>query len=206
MFGFIAGLLGDAIAPLVDRIAVASARLLRKAALFAVAGLCLLVVLIALTIAFDLWIASLAGPIVGALAVAGVYLLVAIIAIVLALKEDAPAKATAAPAEEAAAAHSAMNDQIDQFTAPILALLQRFGLRQEQLAVFAGASLAKRLGPLPLVGCAIVAGFVVGRLWKSWRHVLEAGLALSPFLAEIFANRQAEGEETPAPEGPAQGA
>ncbi len=200
MFGFVASLLGDAVAPLLDAAAEFSARLLRKLALFLAAALCMLVVLIALTIAFDLWIASLAGPIVGALAVAGVYLLVAVLAVVLALRDPRPAAAPADPAAATAAApkNPQLGAQIDQFTKPILDVLQRFGLKREQLAVFAGATMAKRLGPLPLVGCAIVVGFLVGRLWKSWRHALEAGLALSPFFTDLFAGKPEPGTEPPA--------
>ena len=52
----------------------------------------LVVVIIALTIAFDLWVASKAGPIVGALAVAGLYLVVGAGAVGLALRRPgAPA-------------------------------------------------------------------------------------------------------------------
>ena len=81
MLGFIARLVGGALDPLIDQVSTASARLLRKLALFLVAGVCLVVVLIALTIAFDLWVASKLGAIAGALAVAGVYLAVAIAAV-----------------------------------------------------------------------------------------------------------------------------
>ncbi len=199
MFGFVASLVGDAVAPLLDAAADFSARLLRKLALFLAAALCMLVVLIALTIAFDLWIASLAGPIAGALAVAGVYLLVAILAVVLAIRDPRPApRPDAVAAASAAPKNPQLGVQIDQFTKPILDILQRFGLKREQLAVFAGATMAKRLGPLPLVGCAIVVGFLVGRLWKSWRHVLEAGFALSPFLTDLFASNPEAGTEPPA--------
>ena len=130
-----------------------------------------LVVLIALTIAFALWITSLAGAVVGCLAVAGVYLLVAVAAVALAL--GGGAKARAAPAGEASDARRdearAFDAQIDQFSAPLLRMLQNLGLKRELVAVLAGTSVAKRLGPLPLVGLAIVAGFLVGRMWKDWR-------------------------------------
>lgn len=206
MLGFIASLVGDALAPLIDSITEFSARLLRKAALFLVAALCLLVVLIALTIAFDLWIATLAGPIVAALAVAGLYMLVAVLALVLALRDgSAPAvsarDAEAATARAAEPPHPEIAAQIDQFTAPILDILKRFGLRREQLAVFAGATMAKRLGPLPLVGCAIVVGFLVGRLWKSWRSVFEAGLAMSPLVADLFAQKPTTPDDVVQPDG-----
>ena len=198
MLGFVGRLVGDATAPLIASVADFSARLLRRLALFLVAALCMLVVLIALTIAFDLWIATLAGPIVAALAVAGVYLLVAVSAVVLALRDPAPhpiAAAQPAAAEQAPPRNPELGAQIDQFTKPILDVLERFGLRREQLAVFAGATMAKRLGPVPLVGCAIVVGFLVGRLWRNWRHALEGLLAVSPFLTDFFAAKP----ETDAP-------
>ena len=170
MIGFVARLIGGAVSPLVDQVTAFGASLLGKLALFVVAALCMVVVVVALTIAFDLWIASLAGAIVGALAVAGVYLLVAIAAVVLALRGSGKAQESAAGVEEPApaAATAAKDEKVDQFTAPILAMLASLGLRREQIAVLAGASLAKRLGPVPLVGIAIVAGFLVGRLWQGW--------------------------------------
>lgn len=179
MFGFIARLAGGAIAPLVNQVSAFGASLLRKLALFLVAGVCFIVTLIALTIAFDLWIASLAGPIVAALAVAFVYLLVGVVAIVLALRSGAAPSAAMKPdaAAEAAADHTRTRQaQIDHFTAPLLGLLQSLGLRREQLAVLAGASLAKQLKPVPLVGLAVIAGFLIGRMWKGWDALLSTDL------------------------------
>ena len=176
MFGFLARLIGGAVSPLVDQAAAFGASLLRKLALFLVAAACTVVVIIALTIAFDLWIATLAGPIVGALAVAGLYLVITIAAVVLALRGGAkPVEATGQAAAEEAARDdeaSAKDEKVDQFTAPILAMLASLGLRREQIAVLAGASLAKKLGPVPLVGIAIVVGFLVGRLWQGWDALL----------------------------------
>ena len=174
MIGFVARLIGGAVSPLVDQVTAFGASLLRKLALFVVAALCMVVVVIALTIAFDLWIASLAGSIVGALAVAGLYLAVAIIAVVLATRGGA--KPAQAEAEPAAAASAAKDEKVDQFTAPLLAMLASLGLRREQIAVLAGASLAKRLGPVPLVGIAIVAGFLIGRLWQGWDSLVSSEL------------------------------
>ena len=180
MFGLVARLIGGAISPLVDQITAFGASLLRKLALFVVAALCMVVVLIALTIAFDLWIATLAGPIVGALAVAGLYLAVAVAAVVLALRGNArSAQGNSQVAAEDAtrqAESNAKDEKVDQFTAPILAMLASLGLRREQIAVLAGASLAKRLGPVPLVGIAIVAGFLLGRLWRGWDALLSSDL------------------------------
>lgn len=179
MFGFVARLIGGAVSPLVDQVTTFGASLLRKLALFIVAGISMVVVIIALTIAFDFWIASLAGPIVGALAVAGLYLAIAIAAVVLALRGGARPKESAAQTQADDAvrqAETAKDEKVDQFTAPILAMLASLGLKREQIAVLAGAGLAKRLGPVPLVGIAIVAGFLVGRLWQGWDAVLSSDL------------------------------
>lgn len=195
MLGFAARLLGGAITPVIDQITHSSARLLRKLALFLLAGLCLVVVLIALTVAFDLWISSLAGPIAGALAVAGVYLLVAIIAVTLALRSPA---SKVRPPEDAAHRAKADSDsrldaQVDAFAAPLLKVLQSLGLRREQLAVLAGTSFAKQLGPIPLVGLAIVAGFLIGRMTGTLRTFLGgdliANLMSSDLLASLFGSR-----------------
>ena len=173
MFGLLTGLVGGAVAPLIERLSTASANLFRKVALFLVAGLSLLVVLLALTIAFGLWITSLAGAIVGCLAVAGLYLLVAALAVALALTGGAKVRVEGAAAPSARHEEErAFDAQIDQFSAPLLRMLQQLGLKRELIAVLAGTSVAKRLGPLPLVGLAIVAGFLVGRMWKHWRGLL----------------------------------
>lgn len=180
MFGFVARLLGGAVTPIVDRLTAFGTNLLRKIVLFLVAALCMVVVIVALTVAFDLWIASLAGPIVGALAVAGLYLGIAIAAVAFALRigskpvERASDDSTERNAREATGAEK--DAKVDQFTAPILAMLASLGLRREQIAVLAGASLAKRLGPVPLVGIAIVAGFLVGRLWQGWDALVSSDL------------------------------
>ena len=188
MFGFLARLVGGAFDPLIDRVSMAGARLLRKLALFLVAAVCLVVVLIALTIAFDLWVASKLGAIAGALAVAGVYLSVAVIALVLALRGGSAPQAAAtvdkAAAEAGAATASSRKEQVDAFAAPLMSALAGLGLRREQLAVLAGSSLAKQLGPLPLVGLAIVGGFLVGRMWKGWRGLMSMD-ALTSLLAAV---------------------
>ena len=138
------------------------------------------------------------NPIVAALAVAGLYLTVAALAVVLALR-DGPAKPAVASqhaAEDASArkTEAGVNAQIDRFTAPLMALLAQLGFRREQFAVLAGASIAKRLGPLPLVGLAIVGGFLIGRMWKTWRSVLSLDLIASLLSSELFGSR-APGEE-----------
>ncbi len=168
MFDLLARLAGGAVQPLIDRLSAAGASLARRVALLLVAGICFVVVLIALTAALDLWVAELAGPIAGVLAVAGVYLVVGLTAGITGLRGGAkPAPSTKAQPAEAETTR-ARQIQIDQFIAPLLGMLQRLGLRREQLAVLAGASVAKQLKPVPLVGLAIIAGFVIGRMWKGW--------------------------------------
>ena len=177
MFNLLARLVGGTVQPLIDRLSAAGISLVRRLALFLVAGLCFVVVLIALTVALDLWVAELAGPIAGALTVAAVYLAVGLTAGGIALRggaksTSAAGSATADSGNPAKAPEAetkrARRAQIDQFIAPLLDMLQRLGLRREQLAVLAGASIAKQLNPVPLLGLAIIAGFVVGRMWKGW--------------------------------------
>ena len=185
MMNLLARLIGGAVAPLVDRLAALGASLARKLALFLVAAVCFVIVLVALTIAFDLWIAKLAGPIVGALAVAGVYLVVGVAAALLAIRPAAPKRVEAAKQTAAHAAADQRGAQIDRFIAPLLNTLRGLGLRREQLAVLAGASVAKQLRPVPLVGLAILAGFLFGRLWKGWAALLSTDLVAT--LLGLFA-------------------
>lgn len=174
MFGLIARLLGGAVEPLVDKVAAASASLLRKLALFAVAGICLVVVFVALTLAFALWVSAKQGPVVGSLAVAGVYLVGAAVALFLALRKGSKtSEARTQRSDRGPVADEpgpALGEQVDAFTAPLLRVLQSLGLRREQFAVLAGASVAKQIGPLPLVGLAILAGFIIGRMGSQIRE------------------------------------
>lgn len=186
MFGLAARLLSGTLSPIMDRLSAAASRLLWKVAFFALAGLSMLVVLLALTIAFCLWIASMAGTIVGVLAVAGLYLLVALAAVFLALRKPLAAKAET---EEVKAEHeqtTAFDAQVDEFTAPLMRVLQRLGLKREQLGVLAGMSVAKQLGPLPLTGLALIAGFLVGRMWKHWRTLLSTDVVASLLSSGLF--------------------
>jgi hypothetical protein len=177
----ITGVLSDALTPLVDRAAKAGTRLLIKAALLLAAALFFLAALIALIVAFYLWIASLAGPIVAALAVAAVHILAGTLALVLALREEpggaGPEQAAPAPKP---------GEEIDQTADPLLDLLQRSGGKPERMALLVAALIAKRAGPLPLVGVSLTVGFVVGRFWKSWRKILESGTAISPLLVVLL--------------------
>ena len=184
MFGFIARAIGGALTPLIDQISEFGARLVQKLALFLVAALCLLVVASALTLAFGLWVNTLAGPIVGCLAVAGLYLVIAGGSVFLALRKPRPKAAVAGEPEQDAAQRADRDHRVDDLTAPLLGLLQTLGLRREQLAVVAGATIAKQLGPVPLVGLAIVAGFLIGRMVKSWRTLLSID-AITDLLASL---------------------
>jgi hypothetical protein len=195
MLGLLARLVGGVTTPLIDRLTAASARLLRKLALFFVAAVCLVVVLIALTIAFDLWIASYYGPIAGALTVAGLYFAIGAAAVAAALLNGRKPQAKAAEAakearDEAAADRPGLDAQIDAFAAPLLRTLHNLGLRREQLAVLAGTSVAKQMGPLPLVGLAIVGGFLIGRMWGGLRSLVSTDvigmLVKSGLLAGLF--------------------
>ena len=199
MLGLAARLIGGMITPLIDKVSASSARLLRKLALFVVAGLALVVVGIALTMAFELWVASRAGHIAGALAVAGLYFTIAIIAVALALwggkskTQSAEARdsrpGTTKPGagrSEGAADRSGLDSQVDAFAAPLLNILAGLGLRREQLAVLAGTSLAKQIGPVPLVALAIVAGFLIGRMAKGWKSLVPTDLVSSLLSADIL--------------------
>jgi hypothetical protein len=197
MVAMILRFVSGAFAPLFDQATDAGARLLWKLALFAAAAAALAIAGIAATLAFGLWIASMRGPVAGALAVAALYAAVAILAVVLALwpRRAATARAAQDPVRES---QTKTNDEIDAFTAPLLDALSRFGLRREQLAVLAGASLAKQLGPLPLVGLAILAGFLVGRLWHGlFSQEAIASLLGSDFIASFFKRREPEDADEP---------
>ncbi len=202
MFGLLTGLLGGAVAPLIERLSVASANLLRKVVLFLVAAFCLLVVLVALTLAFGLWIGAHAGAVAGCLAVAGLYLAVAVVMVALAL--GGGSKARVAPVSDTRREEErAFDSQIDEFSAPLLRMFQQFGLKRELIAVLAGTSMAKRLGPLPLVGVAIVAGFLVGRMWRSWRNLFNSDAIMTLVSALGLFGGKATADANPQEDGSA---
>jgi hypothetical protein len=200
MLGLAARLIGGFFTPLIDQASASTGRIVRKLALFVLAGVALIVVLIALTIAFYLWIASLRGPIVGALAVAGLYASIAFIAVLLALRSGgAPRSERATPTGLSGQTGGATDAEIDAFAGPLLAVLAKLGLRKEQLAVLAGTSVAKQMGPIPLVGLALVAGFLLGRMG---RRIFPADLfaslmAASDLVADLLRpSSGAEGRST----------
>jgi hypothetical protein len=187
--GLVGKLIGGVTTPLIEEFTAKATRLLSKLALFFVAALCMAVVLIALTVAFDLWISGLYGPVAGALAVAGLYLAVALAAVATALligHKPAVRAASAADADPVAGQPS-LDAQIDAFARPLLRTLRNLGLRREVLAVLAGTSVAKQMGPLPLVGLAIVAGFLVGRMAGGLRRLISPDLIGMLAKSELFA-------------------
>jgi Putative Actinobacterial Holin-X, holin superfamily III len=147
-------------------------RLLMKAALFLVAFFALLVAIVFLTAAFFIWIDGLAGPLVAALAVAGLYLGIAIVAILAALYGGAE-KPQASP-KQAETIGDGIKENISQeedraaviseAVVPLLEVLRALGWKREEMALLAGAELAKTLPPLTLVGLAIICGFLIGRM------------------------------------------
>lgn len=193
MGGLIARLIGGAVTPLIDQAADYGAGLLRKLALFLVAAICVAIAGAAATVAFGLWIASFAGAVVGAAAVAGVYLLLGGACVGLAFR---PHRRISEAAKVAVDENEDVEDdegrfrreQIDRFTEPLLRILSSLGLRREQIAVLAGASIAKQLKPLPLLGAAIVAGFVIGRMYKGWRGLLSLESLAAILSTGLFGN------------------
>ena len=61
------------------------------------------------------------------------------------------------------------------------------------MAVLAGTSVAKQIGPIPLVGLAIVAGFLIGRMW---RGLISADL-IATVLALFGASQEAKDDANP---------
>lgn len=207
--GLLTGLLHDALAPLLDEITKVVSRLVRTIVLYLLAGLCAFAALIALTVALDIWIASLIGPLRAALSMAGLYALVAIVCVAAArvggrsrsslrgskTAAGSPVSVTSPPSPAGGgedAAHPQTAAAIDMAIAPLLDILERKGLKRERIAVLTGALLAKRAGPLPLTGAAAVTGFAVGRFWKSLLDIAEKSAVALPVLSELLAQLSAQ--------------
>ncbi len=142
-------------------------RLLKKAALFALAISCLFFASVFLTIALYTFVQTLEGSVIAALGVGLLYLGVGLTGVIIAMRSSARAGggATDAPTESRADGPSpafAMN--IEGAIAPILDVLRAGGFERERLAVEAGAAIAKQLNPYSVVAFAIVSGFILGRL------------------------------------------
>jgi hypothetical protein len=155
------------------------ARLLMKAALFLVALIALLVAAIFLTAAFFIWIDQLAGPLIAALAVASLYLAIAVGALLFAVyggnekprdaSKDAKTDGVKNRRQENASQENAGDAEdraavIAEAVVPYVEILRALGWKREEMALLAGAELAKTLPPLTLVGFAIVCGFLIGRM------------------------------------------
>ncbi|WP_020173993.1 phage holin family protein [Methyloferula stellata] len=155
------------------------ARLLMKAALFLVALIALLVAAIFLTAAFFIWIDQLAGPLIAALAVAGLYLVIAVGALLFAIyggnekprdvSKEAKTDGVKSQRQENASPENARDEEdraavIAEAIVPYVEILRALGWKREEMALLAGAELAKTLPPLTLVGFAIVCGFLIGRM------------------------------------------
>lgn len=134
---------------------------------------CFIGTVIFLSIALDLWLTRLAGPIVGALGAAGLYLFVALLSLILLSarrsKSAAPSKKNLARAlgaadnPDAAGEASEFSAGIEETIAPFVAVLKDMGMKREEAAVRLAAEASKQIGPLTLVGLALVVGFLAER-------------------------------------------
>jgi uncharacterized membrane protein YcjF (UPF0283 family) len=139
-----------------------------------------------LTIDLFLFTQILAGTLAAALCVAGFFLIAGIICLWLAVRprrQSESEKATASPISAAAASENSHDTpsmppnpefaaKIDAIVAPILELLREADLQKEVLAVEAGTAIAKQLNPFSLIGFAIVAGVIIGRIARGKRTLL----------------------------------
>jgi hypothetical protein len=149
-------------------------RVVRTAGVAGVAVAALIAMLICLSIALDLWLTSVAGPIVAALGVAGFYFIVAVICLILLLaRGSAQTKAAAAQQRvvEAAAAKadSRLSANIEETVGPFVEILRQTGLKREEVAVRLAAEATKQMGPISLIGLALTVGFLCERAIDSRR-------------------------------------
>ena len=132
---------------------------------------CLIGTVIFLSIALNLWLTQLAGPIIGALGAAGLYLFVALLSLILLsvrrAKSAAPPKKNLARALGAAnnpeAARPEFSADIEATIAPFVAVLKEMGMKREEAAVRLAVEASKQIGPLTLVGLALAVGFLAQR-------------------------------------------
>jgi hypothetical protein len=170
MNALISRLISEATAPIEKM----SARFFKKAVLFFVAMSCLSVSSIFLTIALFVFVQTLAGTAIAALAAGGLYLGIALICIIVAPRESsrqsAPAASETGPITETRETSPRPKlefaTNIDEAVAPILDILRDAGLERERLALAAGTEIAKQLHPVSLAALAIVVGFILGRILK----------------------------------------
>jgi hypothetical protein len=163
----------EAAAPLEDMLA----RLIKTAALVAMAAGCAIAASVFLTMDLYLFIEGRFGPLVAAACVAGLYLL-GVVFLILALPRPyrAPgpiesetamtplmAASVGAEAAQAPRRNPVYAANIDAAVAPVLNVLRDAGLDKEVLAIEAGTEVAKQLNPLSLVAFAVGAGVLIGR-------------------------------------------
>jgi hypothetical protein len=155
-------------------------RLIRTAALIALATGCAIAASAFFTVDLFLYLQSLWGSLIAAASVAALYLLGALIFLLIAMRrppkisgaDAAPQPVAAAPVMAAPiAAKDALAPppnpefaaKIDAAVSPVLGVLREAGLEKEVLAIEAGAEIAKQLKPLPLMAIALCAGVFLGR-------------------------------------------
>jgi hypothetical protein len=148
------------------------ARFVGLAGLASVAIVCIIAAVIFLSVALDLWVAQMAGPVIGALATAGFYILVALICLAILLARSKSGKKKKAPpspidvaetAKAPNAASSSLSANLEETVAPFVAILQQSGLKREAVAVRLATEATKELGPLALVALALAVGFLSER-------------------------------------------
>ncbi|VTZ21443.1 conserved membrane hypothetical protein [Methylocella tundrae] len=168
----------EAVAPLEEMLA----RLIRTAALIAMATGCAIAASVFLTVDLFLYLQGLWGSLAAASCVAALYLVGAIIFLVLALRRPSPAPSASAPSATIASAppvmaaasvgaqaappsppNAAFAANIDAAVAPVLGVLREAGLEKEVIAIEAGAEVVKQLNPFSLVAFAVGAGVFLGR-------------------------------------------
>jgi len=162
-------LVRDAVAPIGEM----EARLFKQGVRLLFVVSCLFAAAIFLTIAFYLFVETLAGPVVAALSVGALYLGVAIISIAVSIHSDESRQhrqpADSETMDDRSAPRPEFAAKIDSALAPVLDLLGDAGFQRERLAVEAGAAIVKKLDPLTLVALSVVAGVILSRALGSSR-------------------------------------
>lgn len=159
----------------------AGSRLLGLISIGGIALLCLIATIIFLSVALDLWLSGIFSPVIGALATAGFYFLIVLICLVILAvrREKKPAtlkiqrkieaktegKGSRTPLEDAETTEpaSGLSANLEEAVMPFLAILQRYGMKREAVAVQLATEATKELGPLALVTLAVAAGFLCER-------------------------------------------
>jgi hypothetical protein len=167
-------------------------RLLRSAALLALAAACAVAASVFLTVDLFLFLEERYGPLIAASMIAGAYLIFAAIFAVLALRKPARRDASAElsgrpglsdpaasqsplPGAAPGAASTPRNPElaanIDAAVLPLARVLRDAGLENECMALQAGAEVAKQLNPFTLLALALGAGVLTGRSFRATRKL-----------------------------------